>query len=98
VREAECHEAQSQKFRTTATVQPTGAAGDRARGDPADRVRTTAPIHERIEYEPTFHPATVQPKMTMEEFLKAGGTLEGRGGDCEIFAGEPQMWRPTDLT
>jgi hypothetical protein len=29
--------------------------------------------------------------MTMEEFLKAGGTLEGRGGLCETFAGEPQV-------
>ncbi|KAI5842805.1 hypothetical protein BZA05DRAFT_477344 [Tricharina praecox] len=54
-------------------------------------VHTTVPIHERIEYEPTFHPATVQPKMTMDEFLKAGGTLEGRGGVCESFAGEPQV-------
>ena len=54
-------------------------------------VHTTVPIHERIEYEPTFHPATVQPKVTMEEFLKAGGTLEGRGGVCESFAGEPQV-------
>ena len=38
-------------------------------------VRTTTPIHECIEYEPTFHPATVQPKMTMEEFLKVGGKV-----------------------
>ncbi|KAF8250002.1 allergen, partial [Wilcoxina mikolae CBS 423.85] len=40
-------------------------------------IHTTVPIHERIEHEPTFHPATVQPKMTMEEFRKAGGVLDG---------------------
>jgi len=54
-------------------------------------VRTTAPTDERTEYEPTFHPPTVQPEMVMEEFLKAGGTLEGRGGICEISTGEPRV-------
>ena len=54
-------------------------------------IHTTIPIHERIEHEPTFHPATVQPKMTMEEFLRAGGTLEGRGGVREHFEGEPEV-------
>lgn len=54
-------------------------------------VHTTVPIHERIEYEPTFHPATVQPKMTMEEFRRAGGVLDGRAEICDTFKGEPQI-------
>jgi hypothetical protein len=54
-------------------------------------VHTTIPVHERIEHEPTFHPATVQPKMTMEEYRRAGGILEGRGEICERFEGEPQV-------
>lgn len=54
-------------------------------------VHTTIPIHERIEYEPTFHPPTVQPKMTMEEFRRAGGVLDGRAEICDTFEGEPQI-------
>ncbi|KAA8897510.1 hypothetical protein FN846DRAFT_231758 [Sphaerosporella brunnea] len=54
-------------------------------------VHTTIPVHERIEHEPTFHPATVQPKMTMEEYKRAGGFLEGRGEICQRFDGEPQV-------
>ena len=54
-------------------------------------IHTTVPIHERIEHEPTFHPATIQPKMTMEEFRNAGGTLTGRAEACDLFDGEPQI-------
>ncbi|KAL7273535.1 hypothetical protein RUND412_003600 [Rhizina undulata] len=52
-------------------------------------VHTTVPIHERIEKAPTFHPATVQPKMTLEEYRRAGGTLEGKREMKHIFEGEP---------
>lgn len=52
---------------------------------------TTVPVKEVIEKEPTFHPPTVQPVMTMEQFLKAGGSLEGRTERREIFTGEPQV-------
>ncbi|KAI5781519.1 hypothetical protein EDC01DRAFT_241390 [Geopyxis carbonaria] len=54
-------------------------------------IHTTIPIHERIEHEPTFHPATVQPKMTMEDFRKAGGSLEGKPEIRDVFEGEPQV-------
>lgn len=52
---------------------------------------TTIPIHERIEKDPSFHPKTIQPVMTMEEFLRAGGTLEGRAERVDLFEGEPQV-------
>lgn len=52
-------------------------------------IHTAVPIHERIHHEPTFHPPTIQPKMTLEEFRRAGGTLDGRAGVCEKFDGEP---------
>lgn len=52
---------------------------------------TTVPIHERIEKEPTFHPKTVQPVMTMEQFLAAGGSVEGRVERRDVFEGEPQV-------
>ncbi|KAF8463081.1 hypothetical protein BDZ91DRAFT_732453 [Kalaharituber pfeilii] len=52
---------------------------------------TTVPIHERIEKDPSFHPKTIQPVMTMEEFLRAGGTIEGRAERMDIFEGEPQV-------
>jgi hypothetical protein len=52
-------------------------------------IHTTVPIHERIETEPTFHPATVQPTMTMEEFRRAGGTLDGRAEVRAMYDGEP---------
>ena len=52
---------------------------------------TTIPIHERIEKDPSFHPKTIQPVMTMEEFLRAGGTLEGRTERVDLFEGEPQV-------
>lgn len=52
---------------------------------------TTVPIHERIEKEPTFHPKTVQPVMTMEQFLAAGGSIEGRAERRDVFEGEPQV-------
>lgn len=52
---------------------------------------TTIPIHERIEKEPSFHPKTIQPVMTMEEFIRAGGTIEGRAERMDIFEGEPQV-------
>lgn len=54
-------------------------------------IHTTIPIHERIEHEPTFYPATVQPRMTMEEFRRVGGTLNGRIEVCDVFEGEPQV-------
>jgi len=54
-------------------------------------IHTTIPVHEHIEKEPTFHPPTVQPVMTMEEFLRAGGTLHGREERRDIFTGEPQV-------
>jgi len=52
---------------------------------------TTIPIHERIEKDPSFHPKTIQPVMTMEEFLRAGGTLDGRAERVDMFEGEPQV-------
>ncbi|KAF8420433.1 hypothetical protein EV426DRAFT_719370 [Tirmania nivea] len=52
---------------------------------------TTIPIHERIEKDPSFHPKTIQPVMTLEEFLRAGGTLEGRSERVDLFEGEPQV-------
>lgn len=52
-------------------------------------IHTTVPIHERIDPGPTFHPATVQPTMTMEEFRRAGGTLEGRPEVRTVYDGEP---------
>lgn len=52
---------------------------------------TTIPIHERIEKDPSFHPKTIQPVMTMDEFLHAGGTLEGRAERMDLFEGEPQV-------
>jgi hypothetical protein len=54
-------------------------------------IHTTVPIHERIEHAPTFHPATVQPRMTMEEYMKAGGTLDGKPEVRDLFEGEPQV-------
>ena len=54
-------------------------------------IHTTKPILEKIEKEPTFHPATVQPTMTLEEFKRAGGTLEGREERREVFEGEPMV-------
>jgi len=57
-------------------------------------IHTTQPIHERIEKDATFHPKTVQPTMTLEEFQSAGGTLDGRSTiSKEIFQGEPQVHR-----
>lgn len=57
-------------------------------------VHTTQPIHERIEKDATFHPKTVQPTMTLEEFQAAGGTLDGRSTiSKEVFQGEPQVHR-----
>jgi len=52
-------------------------------------VHTTKPVHEKIEHTPTIHPATVQPKMTMEEFQAAGGDLKGRHEARREFKGEP---------
>ncbi|CCX30908.1 Similar to hypothetical protein SS1G_13755 [Sclerotinia sclerotiorum 1980]; acc. no. XP_001585187 [Pyronema omphalodes CBS 100304] len=54
-------------------------------------IHTTIPIHERIEHEPTFHPATVQPKITLDEFKRAGGVLDGSSSVCDKFTGEPQI-------
>ena len=52
---------------------------------------TTVPIHERIEKDPSFHPKTIQPVMTMEEFLRRGGTIDGMTERRDIFEGEPQV-------
>lgn len=52
---------------------------------------TTIPVHERIEKAPTFHPKTIQPVMTMEEFVRAGGAIEGRAERVEVFEGEPAI-------
>lgn len=54
-------------------------------------IHTTVPIHERIEHAPTFHPITVQPKMTLEEYRRAGGVLDGKAETVSIFKGEPQI-------
>ncbi|KAH0610618.1 uncharacterized protein H6S33_012145 [Morchella sextelata] len=54
-------------------------------------IHTTVPIHERIEHAPTFHPVTVQPKMTLEEYKRAGGVLEGRNETIDMFEGEPEV-------
>lgn len=54
-------------------------------------IHTTKPIHEKIEHEPIVHPPTVQPKMTLEEFQRAGGSLEGKPEIREVFEGEPQV-------
>lgn len=52
-------------------------------------IHTTVPIHEKIVHEPTIHPPTIQPKMTLEEFRRAGGSLEGKPEVRDVFAGEP---------
>lgn len=54
-------------------------------------IHTTVPIHERIEHPPTFHPVTIQPKMTLEEYRLAGGVLDGKSEKVNIFEGEPQV-------
>lgn len=54
-------------------------------------IHTTLPIHERIEHAPTFHPITIQPKMTLEEYRRAGGVLDGKAETINIFEGEPQI-------
>jgi hypothetical protein len=54
-------------------------------------VHTTVPVHEVIQHAPTIHPRTVQPVMTMEEFRRAGGALEGKPEVRDIFSGEPQV-------
>ncbi|TGZ77036.1 hypothetical protein EX30DRAFT_335925 [Ascodesmis nigricans] len=55
-------------------------------------IHTTKPVHEVVEHEATIHPPTVQPKMTLEEFRRAGGTLEGREDTTtQVFEGEPQV-------
>lgn len=54
-------------------------------------IHTTVPIHERIEHAPTFHPITIQPKMTLEEYQRAAGVLDGKAETINIFEGEPQI-------
>ncbi|RPA97315.1 hypothetical protein L873DRAFT_1829033 [Choiromyces venosus 120613-1] len=41
-------------------------------------IHTTRQIHEKIVHEPSFHPPTVQPKMTLDEYKRAGGVLDGK--------------------
>ncbi|KAI5780355.1 hypothetical protein DFH27DRAFT_341322 [Peziza echinospora] len=52
---------------------------------------TTIPVHEHIEKDPSFHPKTIQPVMTMGDFVRAGGSTEGRPERMDIFEGEPQV-------
>lgn len=54
-------------------------------------IHTTVPIHERIEHAPTFHPITIQPKMTLDEYRRAGGVLDGKAETINMFEGEPQI-------
>ncbi|RPA80919.1 hypothetical protein BJ508DRAFT_376863 [Ascobolus immersus RN42] len=57
-------------------------------------VHTNQNIHETIEKEPTFHPKTVQPTMTLDEFQRSGGSLAHHSEtvkSTQIFQGEPQV-------
>lgn len=53
-------------------------------------VHTTIPIHEVHHNEARFETATALPPVTMEEFRKQGGSLNGREERTDGFAGEPR--------
>lgn len=53
-------------------------------------IHTTIPVHEVIHEKPVVHEATVEPTLTMDQFLAKGGSLQG--GETvarEVRAGEP---------
>lgn len=53
-------------------------------------IHTTIPVHEVIHEKPVVHEATVEPVLTMDQFMSKGGSLAG--GETvarEVRAGEP---------
>ncbi|CCG81996.1 protein of unknown function [Taphrina deformans PYCC 5710] len=53
-------------------------------------IHTTIPVHEVIHEKPVVHEATVEPTLTMEQFMSKGGSIQG--GETvarEVRAGEP---------
>lgn len=53
-------------------------------------VHKTKAIHEVHHDEPKHHEATQLPPVTMDEFQKQNGRLDGTGERTETFAGEPR--------
>ncbi|KAF1989327.1 hypothetical protein K402DRAFT_401982 [Aulographum hederae CBS 113979] len=53
-------------------------------------VHTTVPIHEVHNNAAQHHSASALPAVSMADFKKAGGVLEGRGERYDAFEGEPR--------
>jgi len=53
-------------------------------------VHTTVPIHEVHHNAAQHHSASALPAVSMSDFKKAGGVLEGRGERYDAFEGEPR--------
>ncbi|KAK3078978.1 hypothetical protein LTS18_006067 [Coniosporium uncinatum] len=53
-------------------------------------VHTTVPIHEVHHNAAQHHSASALPAVSMADFKKAGGVLEGRGERYDAFEGEPR--------
>ena len=57
-------------------------------------VHTTVPVHHVIHEKPVVHEATVEPTLTMDQFMKKGGSLSG----SETVAREVRPGEPATLT
>ncbi len=57
-------------------------------------VHTVIPVHEIIHERPVVHEATVEPTLTMDQFLKKGGNLHG----AETVARDVRVGEPATLT
>lgn len=53
-------------------------------------VHTTIPVHHVIHEKPVVHEATIEPTLTMDQFMKKGGSISGTETVArEVRAGEP---------
>jgi len=53
-------------------------------------VHTTVPVHEIHQNEAKHHTATSLPAVTMDEFKRQGGSINGREERSDAFGGEPR--------
>lgn len=53
-------------------------------------VHTTIPVHEVHHNAPKVHQTTALPAVSMSEFERAGGSLQGRAARTDAFEGDPK--------